>query len=125
MGNGSEKFIKPCPRPNCGGQMELIEEDDCWKCIQCSHEYRTTHQRHRYFELHKDAIINDYENKGEEVTIKVWGISPAGWFKIKQRWGLKKESKKVLLPREDILAHLLKGGKVSIEIRLRIIDSTS
>jgi len=50
------------------------------------------HQRHRYFEVHKDDIIADYhaapEGQQDKAVIEKWHISASGWTGLKRAWGL-------------------------------------
>lgn len=44
------------------------------------------HERHRYLEEHKDEILADYENSGQEKMLEKWHISLSGWLNIRERW---------------------------------------
>ena len=119
MGSGREmsmisKEVKACPY--CSGQMEKLE--DRWKCIQCSREWQSPHQRHKYLEDHKDDIIDLYNKEGTGAVRRVYSISQAGWFGIKKRWGLNK-TKSITFNLD--LSQLNQGG---VNINLRIIDGT-
>ena len=46
------------------------------------------YERHRYLESHRDEIVADLVGLGRGGMIKKWHISSAGWYKLKQRWGV-------------------------------------
>jgi hypothetical protein len=76
----------PLKCPKCKTPLNVIEGE--LKCIACGYVRSKTGERHEFYELHKEEIIQDFAKLGRVAMRKKWGIPPASWCQLMRRWNV-------------------------------------